>query len=141
MISIDFKVGDYVKLLTDDVEAIKIMQKGHGGWTDEMFLTLTQHVGRVVKLYSDNDIRVSVLGKEWTLNPACLRKATPGETHKGSVDKANGFITKRDEESFVRSCANGDLQTVRLLVEKFPLTLSSKTVFCHNLLTTYEMHQ
>ena len=135
LISVDFQVGDHVKLLFEDVEWTKMLQKGHGGWTEDMFLALTQHVGRVVKLYSDNDVRVrvNVLGTEWTLNPACLKKAaTPdlvlqdvdGGTREGSP---NGFISQRDEEVFVRSCSTGDLQTVRLLLSKSPSTLSPKS--------------
>ena len=60
-----------------------MMQKGHGGWTEEMYLALRHHVARIVKLHSDGDVRVSVLGKEWTLNPACLKKAKPGDNLEG----------------------------------------------------------
>ena len=63
--------------LVEDADVVQLLQRGHGGWSEDMFVALTRHVGRVVKVYPDNDIRVNVLGKEWTLNPACLKRAAP----------------------------------------------------------------
>ena len=130
MISIDFKVGDHVTFLVEDADTVRTLQKGHGGWAEDMFVALAHHVGRLVKVYPDNDVRVHVLGKEWTLNPACLKKAPPGVHHQDRTppEKPKGSNIKRDDESFLRSCNNGDLQTIRLLLDKSLCTLVSKTI-------------
>ncbi|XP_041319607.1 E3 ubiquitin-protein ligase MIB2 [Pyrgilauda ruficollis] len=65
-----FWVGDVVRVI-DDMETVKRFQPGHGEWTDEMAPTLG-HIGKVIKVYGDGDLRVSVGGQSWTFNPACL---------------------------------------------------------------------
>ncbi|XP_040181758.1 E3 ubiquitin-protein ligase MIB2 isoform X4 [Rana temporaria] len=101
-----FQHGDKVKCLLD-VEILREMQEGHGGWNPKMaeFIgqTGTVHritergdvrvqynsetrwtfhpgaltkalgqIGKVIKVFGDGDMRVSVGGQSWTFNPACL---------------------------------------------------------------------
>lgn len=88
-----FSVGDAVRI-TDDVAQVKQLQKGHGEWIDAMrpvwFISsfsivysnfyvivdiLSQalgKIGKVTKVYDDGDLRVTVDGQTWTLNPLCL---------------------------------------------------------------------
>uniref|UniRef100_A0A670JCS1 E3 ubiquitin-protein ligase MIB2 n=1 Tax=Podarcis muralis TaxID=64176 RepID=A0A670JCS1_PODMU len=65
-----FWVDDVVRVI-DDMERIKQLQAGHGEWTDEMTPTLG-HIGKVIKVFGDGDLRVSFAGQSWTFNPACL---------------------------------------------------------------------
>ncbi|KAJ7421484.1 E3 ubiquitin-protein ligase MIB2 [Willisornis vidua] len=66
-----FWVGDVVRVI-DDMETVKRLQPGHGEWTDEMAPQTLGHIGKVIKVYGDGDLRVSVGGQSWTFNPACL---------------------------------------------------------------------
>ncbi|XP_073459017.1 E3 ubiquitin-protein ligase MIB2 isoform X3 [Aquarana catesbeiana] len=105
-----FQHGDKVKCLLD-IEILREMQEGHGGWNPKMaeFIgqTGTVHritergdvrvqynsetrwtfhpgaltkvpqdalgqIGKVIKVFGDGDMRVSVGGQSWTFNPACL---------------------------------------------------------------------
>ncbi|XP_057380632.1 E3 ubiquitin-protein ligase MIB2-like [Daphnia carinata] len=65
-----FSVGDAVRL-TDDIVHVKLLQRGHGEWVDLMRLALGK-IGKVTKVYDDGDLRVTVDGQTWTLNPLCL---------------------------------------------------------------------
>lgn len=89
-----FSVGDAVRI-TDDVAEVKQLQRGHGEWVEIMrsvrlsafqislkkldsktnpFFNLKAlgKIGKVVKVYADGDLRVTVDGQTWTLNPLCL---------------------------------------------------------------------
>ncbi|PIO05287.1 hypothetical protein AB205_0140190, partial [Aquarana catesbeiana] len=63
-------VGDVVRVM-DDMDTVKKLQVGHGEWTDDMAPALGQ-IGKVIKVFGDGDMRVSVGGQSWTFNPACL---------------------------------------------------------------------
>ncbi|XP_072464630.1 E3 ubiquitin-protein ligase MIB2 isoform X4 [Notamacropus eugenii] len=65
-----FWVGDMVRVI-EDLETVKRLQAGHGEWTDDMALALG-HVGKVIKVFENGDLRVSVGSLSWTFNPACL---------------------------------------------------------------------
>uniref|UniRef100_F6ZI07 E3 ubiquitin-protein ligase MIB2 n=1 Tax=Monodelphis domestica TaxID=13616 RepID=F6ZI07_MONDO len=66
-----FWVGDMVRVI-EDLETVKRLQAGHGEWTDDMALALG-HIGKVMKVFGDGDLRVSIVGgQSWTFNPACL---------------------------------------------------------------------
>uniref|UniRef100_A0A7N4NGK8 E3 ubiquitin-protein ligase MIB2 n=1 Tax=Sarcophilus harrisii TaxID=9305 RepID=A0A7N4NGK8_SARHA len=65
-----FWVGDMVRVI-EDLETVKRLQAGHGEWTEDMALALG-HIGKVMKVFGDGDLRVSVGGQSWTFNPACL---------------------------------------------------------------------
>ncbi|XP_062449164.1 E3 ubiquitin-protein ligase MIB2 isoform X1 [Rhea pennata] len=85
-----FWVGDVVRVI-DDMETVKRFQSGHGEWTDEMTPTLG-HIGKVIKVYGDGDLRVSVGGQSWTFNPACL-------TAYQRDEEANLMTTENTKES------------------------------------------
>ncbi|XP_072378782.1 E3 ubiquitin-protein ligase MIB2 isoform X1 [Diabrotica undecimpunctata] len=70
-----FTVGDIVTLITD-VEKVKELQKGHGEWIGIMRKCLGKR-GRVLKVYSDGDLRVQMDDHAWTLHPQCV-KIVPG---------------------------------------------------------------
>ncbi|KAG8434369.1 hypothetical protein GDO86_012666 [Hymenochirus boettgeri] len=121
-----FQHGDKVKCLLD-VEILREMQEGHGGWNPKMaeFIgqTGTVHritergdvrvqynsetrwtfhpgaltkalgqIGKVIKVFGDGDMRVSVGGQSWTFNPACL-------TSYRREDDANLMTTENAKES------------------------------------------
>lgn len=66
-----FSVGDIITVITD-LEKVKELQKGHGEWIPIMRDTLGK-LGKVLKVYSDGDLRVQLDGRAWTLNPQCVR--------------------------------------------------------------------
>ncbi|XP_012258103.2 E3 ubiquitin-protein ligase MIB2 isoform X2 [Athalia rosae] len=63
-----FALGDIVRVKTD-ATAVKHYQRGHGEWIDVM-KTVLGKTGKVIKIYSDGDIRVEFDGHTWTFNPA-----------------------------------------------------------------------
>ncbi|XP_046670485.1 E3 ubiquitin-protein ligase MIB2 isoform X1 [Homalodisca vitripennis] len=69
-----FKVGDRVKVVME-VDALKLMQKDHGGWNDKMAEFIGQ-VGVVHRVTDRGDIRVTYDGcnNRWTFNPTVLTK-------------------------------------------------------------------
>lgn len=50
------------------------------------------HIGKVIKVYGDGDLRVSVGGQSWTFNPACL-------TAYQRDEEANLMTTENAKES------------------------------------------
>ncbi|XP_012662822.1 E3 ubiquitin-protein ligase MIB2 isoform X4 [Otolemur garnettii] len=72
-----FWVGDVVRVI-DDLDAVKRLQAGHGEWTDDMAPALG-HVGKVVKVFGDGNLRVAVGGQRWTFSPSCLVAYRPEE--------------------------------------------------------------
>lgn len=67
-----FAVGDFVKIC-NDLERIKILQRGHGEWAEAMIPTLGK-VGRVQQVYQDNDLKIEVCNTSWTYNPLAVTK-------------------------------------------------------------------
>ncbi|CAG0898529.1 unnamed protein product [Darwinula stevensoni] len=65
-----FSIGDVVRV-SDDEELVRRLQRGHGEWTDDMKMALGR-AGKVIQLYEDGDLRVTVSGHDWTLNPLCV---------------------------------------------------------------------
>ncbi|KAM8927100.1 E3 ubiquitin-protein ligase MIB2 isoform 2-T2 [Pelodytes ibericus] len=63
-------VGDTVRVM-DCMDTVKKLQVDHGEWTDDMAPALGQ-IGKVIKVFGDGDMRVSVGGQSWTFNPVCL---------------------------------------------------------------------
>lgn len=72
-----FNVGDKVKVIIEDVNELKALQEGHGGWNQRMseFIGL---VGKVHRVTDRGDIRVQFEGchNRWTFNPVTLNKVT-----------------------------------------------------------------
>ncbi|KAI5748343.1 hypothetical protein M8J77_024547 [Diaphorina citri] len=53
-----FAVGDHVQIC-NDMEEMKILQRGHGEWAEAMTPTLGQ-IGRIQQIYNDNDLKVEI---------------------------------------------------------------------------------
>ena len=77
---LSFNVGDKVKVLRD-VESLKEMQAGHGGWNPRM-VEYIGHIGTVHRVTDKGDIRIQYEGcnNRWTFNPRSLTKVTSKET-------------------------------------------------------------
>ena len=118
--SIQFSVGQNVKLIKD-MEIMRKLQNGHGGWSEAMSEAINK-VGRVVKIYPEYDLRVNFMDKEWTFNPVCLRAASASEHPEQHPLHPEILIqdrieAKQREDSFIGSCAAGDFQSVRSLLQ------------------------
>lgn len=74
-----FNVGDKVKVLRD-VESLKEMQAGHGGWNPRMVEYIGK-IGTVHRVTDKGDIRVQYEGcnNRWTFHPRALTKVTSKE--------------------------------------------------------------
>ncbi|KAJ7306427.1 hypothetical protein JRQ81_009777 [Phrynocephalus forsythii] len=129
-----FWVDDVVRVI-DDLEAVKQLQAGHGEWTDEMAPTLG-HIGKVIKVFGDGDLRVSFAGQSWTFNPACLTAyqreedanfmtTEDAKESKSTLLSVLGRLLSQKMESdnpgrLVIEAAHGNASKVRDLVLKYP---------------------
>ncbi|XP_026537326.1 E3 ubiquitin-protein ligase MIB2 [Notechis scutatus] len=129
-----FWVDDVVRVI-DDMETVKQLQAGHGEWTDEMTAILG-HIGKVIKIFGDGDLRVSFSSQSWTFNPACLTAyqreedanlMTTQDTResKSSLVSVVGRLLsqKSDADSpgrLVVEAAHGNIGKVRDLIQKYP---------------------
>lgn len=83
-----FVVDDMVKMIADAGKA-KVLQEGHGGWTEKMAQALG-HIGKVEAITTNGDLKVDFNGTTWILNPDCCVRPTnadldsPGETGTSS---------------------------------------------------------
>ncbi|EFN76354.1 E3 ubiquitin-protein ligase mind-bomb [Harpegnathos saltator] len=75
-----FAVGDLVQIC-NDIEKIKLLQRGHGEWAEAMAPTLGK-IGRVQQIYHDGDLKVEVCSTSWTYNPQAVTKVASSD---GSV--------------------------------------------------------
>ena len=66
-----FEPGDVVKFIQDE-QALRDLQRGHGGWKSDMSNILGK-LGTVQKVYPDGDIRVKAYGFTTTYNPDCVQ--------------------------------------------------------------------
>lgn len=113
---VPFAVGDLVQIC-NDVERIKVLQKGHGEWADAMSPTLGK-IGRVLQIYYDGDLKVDVCGTSWTYNPTAVCKVAssdgsiPGSTGEGLralLKKLyESHVSGDSVEELVKAAANGD---------------------------------
>jgi hypothetical protein len=68
-----FSPGDHVAIELD-VEVVKNLQVGHGGWSSGM-MEVMNAVGVVRGIDEDHDVVVQYPSRQrWTLNPAILKK-------------------------------------------------------------------
>lgn len=65
-----YSIQDIVRII-EDVAQVKELQKSHGEWIEQMRGALGK-MGKVVKVYADGDLRVTVDGQTWTFNPLCV---------------------------------------------------------------------
>ncbi|KAF7267945.1 hypothetical protein GWI33_018888 [Rhynchophorus ferrugineus] len=138
-IRVQYEVGDIVTLITD-VDKVKELQKGHGEWIEIMKNSLGK-LGKVLKVYSDGDLRVQLDGHAWTLNPQCVRTVPGSAAELANTMHANQ--NQRQEPSIrwlpavhiqansdtpanaaadqlVRAAAQGALDVVQRLLEESP---------------------
>ncbi|XP_077313721.1 E3 ubiquitin-protein ligase MIB2 isoform X2 [Lithobates pipiens] len=165
-----FQHGDKVKCLLD-IEILREMQEGHGGWNPKMaeFIgqTGTVHritergdvrvqynsetrwtfhpgaltkalgqIGKVIKVFGDGDMRVSVGGQSWTFNPACLTSyqrdndanlmttENAKESKSTLVSMLEKILAQKTDcespSSLVIEAAQGNTGKVREMVQKHP---------------------
>ncbi|KAM4703364.1 E3 ubiquitin-protein ligase MIB2 isoform 2-T2 [Rhinophrynus dorsalis] len=166
-----FQHGDKVKCLLD-VDILREMQEGHGGWNPKMaeFIgqTGTVHritergdvrvqynsdtrwtfhpgaltkalgqIGKVIKVFGDGDMRVSVGGQSWTFNPACLTSYQRAEDDANLMTTENAKESKSTLVSFLEKllaqktdcespssvvieAAQGNTARVREMLQKYP---------------------
>lgn len=114
-----FTVGDLVQIC-NDLERIKILQRGHGEWAEAMAPTLGK-IGRVQQIYHDNDLKVEICGTSWTYNPMAVTKVASSDGSvlgNSSGERLSALLKKLFEthvsgdvnEELVKSAANGDAQ-------------------------------
>ncbi|XP_064642010.1 E3 ubiquitin-protein ligase MIB2-like isoform X2 [Lineus longissimus] len=135
-----FAVGDIVKI-SDNLPQVKSQQKDHGEWTDQMKAALGQ-TGKVLKVYADGDLRVSVASQTWTFNPACchLVLQVTQDVNKSGVQKRedaspiSAIFQKIMElqnltgpDILVREAAQGHLPMVKEIVTKHPDKIDQKS--------------
>ncbi|CAH1773486.1 unnamed protein product [Owenia fusiformis] len=134
-----FQVGDVVKIV-DDVQRVRDFQVGHGEWTDNMRTALNK-TGRVLKVYTDGDLRVSVSNQTWTFNPACCiiqphgaedMNNTMGGGQERDEPTSNSLATLLEQlivdtqlyttgpDRLVRESAQGNIDVVREIIAKYP---------------------
>ncbi|XP_066147200.1 E3 ubiquitin-protein ligase MIB2 [Euwallacea fornicatus] len=133
-------VGDVVTLITE-AEKVKELQRGHGEWIEIMRNSLGK-LGKILKIYSDGDLRVQLDGQVWTLNPQCVR-TVPGSAaelantmhavqnqrkdpsiHWHSAIQVRGgketLINPSVSDALIRTAALGRLEMVQRLLEMPP---------------------
>lgn len=71
-----------------DLSAVKLYQRGHGEWIDVMKNALGK-TGKVIKIYSDGDLRVALDGHTWTFNPQSVTLVPPGTETVSVQDESN----------------------------------------------------
>lgn len=131
-----FREGDVVRVL-DDLAEVHRLQDGHGGWNDDIALSLGQ-LGRVVVVFDSGDCRVRVNGYNWTLNPKALTPA-PGETPPDVPDARLSQMGDSDlpmhvhllsllenPAAVVTAAAAGDMDTLRNFLRKKPDAVDAK---------------
>ncbi|KAK7791090.1 hypothetical protein R5R35_000511 [Gryllus longicercus] len=150
-----FSVGDVVRV-KHDLAKVRDYQKGHGEWIEVMKSALGK-LGKVIKIYSDGDLRVSIDGQTWTFNPLCVQlipgsatelnntmHANQREEHANPLASLLSNLTIQEQpentsmDNLVREAAQGHIDTVREFVTKFPEKVDGKSggktclqVACH----------
>lgn len=120
-----FSLGDIVRVKTDLV-AVKHYQRGHGEWIDVMKNALGK-TGKVIKIYSDGDLRVALDGHTWTFNPLSVTLVPPGTETVSLHDEANrnrDWTSEADSEveKLLRDAARGEagVSAVQEFLKKYP---------------------
>ncbi|XP_046820136.1 E3 ubiquitin-protein ligase MIB1 isoform X3 [Vespa velutina] len=113
-----FAVGDLVQIC-NDLEKIKLLQRGHGEWADAMAPTLGK-IGRVQQIYHDGDLKVEVCSTSWTYNPQAVTKVASSDGSVPGNSSGERFLTELLKKLFethvsgdvneelVKTAANGD---------------------------------
>ncbi|XP_012288301.1 E3 ubiquitin-protein ligase MIB2 [Orussus abietinus] len=128
-----FSLGDIVRVKSD-AAIVKHYQRNHGEWIDVMKTALGK-TGKIIKIYSDGDLRVALDGHTWTFNPLCVT-LVPAGTNAGSPGPAevnrmkdrlvdnSGMPdgTALEVQKFLREAARGEtgISAVREFLRKYP---------------------
>uniref|UniRef100_A0A1A9WEY4 RING-type E3 ubiquitin transferase n=1 Tax=Glossina brevipalpis TaxID=37001 RepID=A0A1A9WEY4_9MUSC len=133
---VSFRVGDLVTIINDAAK-VQQLQKGHGEWIELMRYALGK-LCKVVKVYSDGDLRIEQLddGFEWTLNPKCVKLersplATAAERSNSMMDLSHrrtdhvmtplsGLSGTSMVDKLVREAAQGHLEFVKQHLNAHP---------------------
>ncbi|CAH1277481.1 MIB1 [Branchiostoma lanceolatum] len=89
-----FKKGDTVRF-SDDVEKLKKLQEGHGGWNDSMNLVAGK-TGTLKKVLIDNDLLISAMGTSFRWNPLAVKLSKDHEVPETVTDRHGITITVDD---------------------------------------------
>ncbi|XP_057330330.1 E3 ubiquitin-protein ligase MIB2-like isoform X1 [Microplitis mediator] len=120
-----FVLGDIVRV-KNDAAAIKSYQQGHGEWIDVMKSALGK-LGKVIKIYPDGDLRVTLEGHTWTFNPLSVVKIASGQGvaghpdgHRIQQESVSNDVTI-EVEKLLRDAARGEagLTAVREFLKKY----------------------
>ncbi|XP_014603514.1 PREDICTED: E3 ubiquitin-protein ligase MIB2 [Polistes canadensis] len=128
-----FSLGDIVRV-KNDLITVKHYQRGHGEWIDVMKTALGK-TGKIIKIYSDGDLRVALDGHTWTFNPLSVSLMPPG-SHSIPVineeaDKNRDrsvSATDNEVEKLLRDAARGEagVQVVREFLKKYPSRVDAR---------------
>jgi len=136
-----FSVGSTVKI-SEDLDYVRQLQKGHGEWADGMAMTLGE-IGYIQQVYDDGDLKIVVCNTSWTYNPRAVtlisefnRNNSIAASNSTSASRATvSNIEGSQEESqndtrirsanerqvigseLVRLAANGDVENCRKILE------------------------
>ncbi|KAG7197136.1 hypothetical protein KM043_007222 [Ampulex compressa] len=116
-----FSLGDVVRVKTD-LAMVKHYQRGHGEWIDVMKNALGK-TGKVIKIYSDGDLRVALDGHTWTFNPLSVTLMPAGTNTGISLhDESNRNAPDTEVEKLLRDAARGEagVSAVQEFLKKYP---------------------
>ncbi|XP_035780860.1 E3 ubiquitin-protein ligase MIB2-like [Anopheles albimanus] len=87
-----FNIGDIVTFIGDAAK-MQQLQKGHGEWIETMHNVLGKS-GKVIKIYSDGDLRVHQLDEDmaWTVNPKCVKLERSAVSHAAATERSNSMM-------------------------------------------------
>lgn len=94
-----YAIEDFVRVI-EDASRVKQLQKSHGEWIEQMRACLGK-VGKVVKVYADGDLRVTIEDQTWTFNPMCLM---PMPEASAGLEAASNHHDQREEMGTLRNC-------------------------------------
>ena len=94
---ISYSVGDIVKIC-DDINKVKELQRCHGEWNDHMLGAIGK-MGKIVKVYEDQDLRVTVDGQTWTFNPKCVSLVPGSDNETNNTTTTSHPSTREDTNS------------------------------------------
>jgi len=115
-----FKVGDFVRI-SDDLERVKTLQRGHGEWVDSMLPALGK-VGQIKEILSDR-IKVNVAAQNLFFNPACVVKsdATMQDLTENFLSGLlmqllESNISSSPKEDLIKAAAKNDVEKIQRLL-------------------------
>ena len=110
-----FQIGDLAAIHLD-LEIVRSLQQGHGGWADEMCECLGT-TGTVIDIDADNDVVVSYPNGQWTFNPAVLTKlTTDGSTLMSPTSSAAaGLVVTATTAAAASTTANASASNLQAI--------------------------